>query len=181
MIGNPHLAFSHVGIFVRDMLLMEDFYTRVLGFFITDRGFVNETRQVVFLSRDPREHHQIVLASGRPAEPGFNVINQLSFRLLQLADLRHYHRLLADEPISEMRAVTHGIAWSIYFHDPEGNRIEMFCDTPWYTPQPLLEPLDFGLTDEEIIARTAARCMQTPGFKSHEDWRRDFARRLLNN
>jgi len=44
MIGNPHLAFSHVGIFVCDMVLMEDFYARVLGVFITDRGVVNEMR-----------------------------------------------------------------------------------------------------------------------------------------
>ncbi|MBX3490363.1 VOC family protein [Parvibaculum sp.] len=44
MIDNPHLAFSHVGAFVHDMVRMEDFYARVLGFFITDRGVVNEMR-----------------------------------------------------------------------------------------------------------------------------------------
>lgn len=43
--------------------------------------------QLVFLSRDPNEHHQLVLASGRPAEsnpPGFNVINQISLRVPDL-------------------------------------------------------------------------------------------------
>ncbi|MBX3490362.1 hypothetical protein [Parvibaculum sp.] len=64
---------------------------------------------MALLNRDPREHHRIVIASGRPAAPGFNVINQLSFRLRRLTDLRYYHRLLADEPISEMHTVTHGI------------------------------------------------------------------------
>ena len=50
---------------------MQDFYTRVLGFTVTDGGEL-ETAEgsmtIVFLSRDPREHHQIVLASGRPAD-----------------------------------------------------------------------------------------------------------------
>lgn len=26
----------------------------------------------------------------------------------------------------------HGNAWSIYFADPEGNRIELYTPSPWY-------------------------------------------------
>ena len=32
------LNFSHLGIHVSDLARMEDFYTRVLGFYVTDRG-----------------------------------------------------------------------------------------------------------------------------------------------
>ena len=53
--------------------------------------------QLVFLSRDPNEHHQIVLASGRPAEAQFNVINQISLRVPDLATLRELHGRV-DEP-----------------------------------------------------------------------------------
>ena len=31
-------VFSHVGIYVRDIAKMEDFYRRVMGFIVTDRG-----------------------------------------------------------------------------------------------------------------------------------------------
>ena len=87
----PALSFSHMGFFVRDIARVEDFYRRVMGFTVTDRGHLDLPRgrvDLVFLSRDPTEHHQIVLASGRPAELPFNVINQISFRLASLADLK---------------------------------------------------------------------------------------------
>ena len=38
--------------------------------------------------------------------------------------------------------MNHGNAWSVYFRDPEGNRIEIFCDTEWYIEQPCVEDLD---------------------------------------
>lgn len=34
----PRMAFAHMGIYVIDIAKMADFYTRVLGFAITDRG-----------------------------------------------------------------------------------------------------------------------------------------------
>lgn len=36
-------------------------------------------------------------------------------------------------------------AISIYARDPEGNRLEIFIDTPWYVDQPMRVPVDFGL------------------------------------
>src|SRR5688572_30948482 len=63
----PDLSFSHLGIFVHDLERMSDFYSRLLGFTISDRGELDTPRgkvSLVFLTRDPREHHQIVLASG---------------------------------------------------------------------------------------------------------------------
>ena len=34
----PDLAFSHIGFYVTDIERMEAFYTRFLGFTVTDRG-----------------------------------------------------------------------------------------------------------------------------------------------
>jgi catechol 2,3-dioxygenase len=61
----PNLQFSHMGFAVLDMANMEDFYGRVLGFTVTDRGEVMGM-DLVFMSRDPMDHHQIILVSGRP-------------------------------------------------------------------------------------------------------------------
>ncbi len=49
---------------------------------------------LVFLSSDPTEHHQLVLASGRPEAVAFNVINQMSFRVGGLDDLRQLHHAM---------------------------------------------------------------------------------------
>jgi len=53
----PSLSFSHVGLFVSDVPRMEDFYTRVMGFTVTDRGVLETDAgplSLVFLSRRPR-------------------------------------------------------------------------------------------------------------------------------
>src|SRR5512134_1893064 len=101
MNGTPGIAFSHIGIYVADPAAMEDFYTAHFGFTVTDRGRLETPRgpvDLVFLSRDPDEHHQLVLASGRPRELPFNVINQLSFRVDGLAGLRALHARIAADP-----------------------------------------------------------------------------------
>jgi catechol 2,3-dioxygenase len=170
MTSVPEFSFSHMGIYVSDPARMEDFYTRVLGFAVTDRGMLGST-PLVFLSRDPREHHQIVLAAGRPGAAGFNPINQVSFRMADFAGLREMHRRLAGEGVKELAPVSHGNALSVYFKDPEGNRIELFVDTPWYVQQPLRVPMDMSGSDAEIWDWAERLARQQPGFQPVEEWR----------
>jgi len=177
----PDVSFSHMGMYVYDIALMEDFYSRVLGFMVTDRGEADTPHGVVrfvFLSRDPREHHQIVLATGRPESLAFNVINQISFRVPDMAALRYFHSALSGERVSEMAPVTHGNAISIYFRDPEGNRVELFCDTPWYCAQPCREPFDFRKSNEEILAWTEQLARALPGFKPRETWMAELSAKM---
>jgi catechol 2,3-dioxygenase-like lactoylglutathione lyase family enzyme len=182
MPARPALAFSHFGFFVRDLKRMEDFYTRVLGFTASDRGDLDTPRgrvSLVFLTGDPREHHQIVLASGRPAEPAFNPINQISFRLADFAGLREMHRMIAQEKgVTDVSPVSHGNALSVYFRDPEGNRIELFIDTPWYVDQPCRIPMDMSMSDSQIWQWASKHAAALPGYRPVEDWRADMARRL---
>ncbi|HVO14164.1 MAG TPA: VOC family protein [Alphaproteobacteria bacterium] len=177
MAKGPDVQLAHVGIYVADIRKMAAFYTRFFNFTVTDRGTLGET-ELVFLSRDPDEHHQLVLASGRPLPLGFNVVNQISFRVASLDDLRTLHARLADEPVTEIRPVSHGNAWSVYFRDPEGNRIELYLDTPWYISQPFREPLDLSQPDEAILRETERLCRASPGFRPHAEWRAEVARRM---
>jgi catechol 2,3-dioxygenase len=55
---------------------------------------------------------------------------------------------------SDMQTRSHGNSWSIYFRDPEGNIVEMYCGTPWQVHQPWRGDLDFGLTNEVIEQQT---------------------------
>jgi catechol 2,3-dioxygenase-like lactoylglutathione lyase family enzyme len=181
-LSRPALAFSHFGFFVRDLEKMVDFYTRVLGFAVSDRGELDAPRgrlSFAFLTRDPREHHQIVLASGRPDELPFNTINQISFRMGDFAGLREMHRLIQSETaVSEISPVSHGNALSVYFRDPEGNRVELFVDTPWYVDQPMRLPMDMSLSDDALWQWAQNTARELPGYKPVEDWRADLARRL---
>ena len=170
------LVFSHMGFYVRDLERMARFYIDVMCFTQTDQGDLG-TAQLVFLSRDPAEHHQLVLATGRPADLSFSVINQISFRVPDLATLRLVHdRVVADPGVTDMLCATHGNAVSIYFRDPEGNRLEVFLDTPWYCEQPLREPISLDQPDEAIMARAEAIARSRPRFQSRAEWQAGVAK-----
>ena len=174
------IAFSHVGIFATDVNRMADFYTRVLRFVESDRGKVTYSgADIVFMTRDPSEHHQLVVAAGRPADLEFSTINQISFRLDSLQSLRELHERLKQEPdVKILGPVTHGNAVSLYFQDPEGNRVECLIDTPWHVPQPYRVPVDLSLSDEAIWAKIEKDARATPGFKPIGEWKAEIARKI---
>src|SRR5205814_5168638 len=179
--STPAFAFSHMGMFVADLARMRDFYTRVLGFTVTDEGETDIQGKMigfVFLSRDPRDHHQVVLATGKPERLPFNPINQISFRMAEFSGLREMYRRVVDEKVKELHPVCHGNALSVYFHDPEGNRIELFVDTPWYTQQPQRIPMDMRLPDAELWKWVEAEARKQPGFKPVEQWRSEMKKRM---
>ena len=177
----PEVAFSHVGLFVHDLDVMVDFYHRVLGFTITDRGELETPAGrvgLVFLSREPREHHQLALVTGRPPALEFNVVNQISFRVPDVVALKRFHSVLLDENVSGMDPVTHGNAISLYFRDPEGTRLELFVDTRWHCEQPVREPVDLTRSEEDILAESERIARSRPGFTTRADWSADLARRM---
>jgi len=174
----PVAALSHFGINVTDIDRMADFYTRVLGLVVSDRGKLDDGPELAFLSHDPDEHHQLVLVTGRPADRGDSVVNQISFKLPTLDDLKAMYARVRAEGTEQFRIVTHGNAWSIYFADPEGNRVELFVDTPWHTPQPFAAPMDIEAPSEAIYARTEAMCRNRPGFSSRSEWRKAASDRM---
>ena len=171
------LRFSHVGLYVTDMAPMVDFYGRVLGFAVTDRGRLGAAT-LTFLSRDPGEHHQIVLVEGRPSGLADRIVNQVSFRVDTLKELQRFYRRLCEEGVRELAPVTHGNAWSVYFRDPEGNRIEVFAETDWHVTQPVREPIDLDRPEDEIRRETEAFCRARPGFRPMAEWRAEVARRI---
>ena len=172
-----NLDFSHFGIFVKDLERMRAFYTETLGFQITDEGIARE-RPIVFLSRSPDEHHQIVLVEGRDDDESL-VINQISLRAGSLDDLRDVKAAVETQAdITHIDPVDHGTAWSLYFRDPEGNRVEIFIDTPWYVAQPRVDPLDLSKSDDEIAAVTLALIENEPTFQPASEWKEAFKSRM---
>jgi len=174
----PKLAFAHCGFHCVDLPRMADFYTRALGFTETDRGVVRGL-DIVFLSWDAKDHHQVALVAGRPDTSGFNHINQLSFRVPSIHEVRAVYRRVKDEPgVHDTRGTNHGNAFAWYFRDPEGNRIEIFCDTPWYISQPCIEPLDLEKPADVILAEAELFCRAMPGFRPLAEWEAETARKI---
>jgi catechol-2,3-dioxygenase len=168
---------GHIGIHVYDFELMLGFYQRVFDFVISDikRG---ESRSIVFLTSEPTIHHQLVLATGRNPDDHSNVINQFSFRVNALDDLRRINEAIKKETVSDMHVITHGTTWSVYFRDPEGNRTEAFVDTPWYVDQPFRTPIDLSKSDEELRRDTESLCRAQPGFQSFASWTETLVQRF---
>jgi catechol-2,3-dioxygenase len=176
------LRFSHIGFRVHDLDRMAGFYKGLLGFTETDRGTLpgteGEPLDLVFLSRDPDEHHQIVLVSGRPSRLAFNPINQISLHAGTLPSLLAFHRQVQAWGVNDLQAVTHGNALSLYFRDPEGNRIEVYVDTPWYVSQPARVPAPFDLPADALLQWAEAHARTLPGFRPRAEWRADMAERM---
>jgi catechol-2,3-dioxygenase len=165
----PRIQFTHTGIFCADLDGMVAFYCAKIGFIVSDSGVASTGHRLFFLTQDPQIHHQLVLFDGKPTGLPFNPINQLSFLLESLEDLQAYYRKAREFDLA-VEQVDHGNAWSMYFKDPEGNPIEMYVDSPFYTAQPCREPLDLALPAADIVTITQAMCRRRPNFMTRDDW-----------
>jgi len=149
-------ALGHVGIYAQDIIKMRDFYSKVLGLEIADQDL--DGRGMVFMSADPeREHHEFVLVKGRVTNDDAKVIQQISFIVNSVEDLKEYYLRLKKENVNIDRTVSHGNALGMYFFDPEGNRIELYYRTGFKVPQPHGDPINMEASVEELlgIARDA--------------------------
>lgn len=182
----PQIAQAHCGFKVADMDMMVTFYDSVLGYAVTDRGTMpaigtEPEREYAYLSRDPDEHHQVILVSGRDRDAPTSV-NQLSLRILSLDELRRMERELEAHPaIGKLRNTCHGNSFSIYFPDPEGNVVELAVESVWYVPAPHGAPLDLSWSDEKLLEWAEDHCRETPGFMMRADWKKQAREQLLAN
>jgi catechol-2,3-dioxygenase len=141
---------GHVGLYCDDLGKMRDFYARILGLTISDE---NLERGICFLSAAPEaEHHELALVQAR--EPGQKTRNvqQVSFKVKTLDDVRAFYHRVQDAGMKIDRTVSHGIACSVYFYDPEDNRVELYYTTPYQVRQPLGEAIDLDQPDAALLA-----------------------------
>lgn len=118
---------GHVHLKVRDVGRSEAFYRDLLGLEVTER--VGD--RFTFMSFG-REHHDLALQQlGEQAPlpgPHFVGLYHFAVDVRDEAGLAAVARRLLDhsEPFS---AVDHGISKALYFNDPDGNGVEVYCDT----------------------------------------------------
>lgn len=162
---------SHVVISCFDFQAMVAYYTKTLGFYLSDIGKVNET-ELCFLTFDPEaEHHQIALTGGRKGKPGDGALNHVCFRLATYGELQMRHRFFLDRGVAGLSTISHGSWLSLYSPDPEGNKIEFRWDLPWYVGQPFAKPVDLSLSEEEIRHAILEENKENPRFEPMTAWR----------
>lgn len=166
---------SHFGIYVTDLEMMVAFYVDVFGLTITDRGEgISFKNSLVFTSASADQHHQLVLASGRPASATFSTVMQISFAVPSIQHMRDIWQRAATRGASQLRGLNHGNALSVYMLDPEGNTVEFYVDMPFYISQPHGDPLDLSRSDDDILRETEAMCRNDPSFKPAAQWALEF-------
>jgi catechol-2,3-dioxygenase len=91
---------------------------------------VFESERITFLSYDD-EHHRIAIANfpelaSRGSRPVG--LDHLAFTYETIGDLMDTYQRLKTHAIEPFCAVNHGPTTSLYYHDPDGNRIELQID-----------------------------------------------------
>jgi catechol-2,3-dioxygenase len=142
---------GHVGLHVNDLDKMKDFYSRVVGLHISEDQSA-ERGNVFFTSNPEWEHHELFMTTGRDAPVGSMILQQISFHAPTLEDVQAYVERFRKEGVRIEHTVTHGFAISVYFFDPEGNRLEIYWGTKVRGHKAFLRPLDTQRPVEEVLA-----------------------------
>ncbi|HTF14145.1 MAG TPA: VOC family protein [Burkholderiales bacterium] len=120
---------GHVGIYCRDLPKMVDFYTHILGFKVSD---VNE-KGMTFL-RFGGDHHSFVLAKMADDDKkgaGATILQQIAMEVAHLEALKRIRKYLLAQGVNVRGKIKHegpGNDYTFDFDDPEGNRLQFFCD-----------------------------------------------------
>jgi catechol 2,3-dioxygenase len=162
--GVRPLRLGHVGIAVRDIDRMVEFYRTVLDLRVSDRmAYPDGAPQTegVWL-RCNSDHHVLALfqmPAAADAAPGPYGLHHVAFELGSFEELRRAARSVAERhgPLRAVRRGGPGCQLRIYFPDPEGNLVELYWaldQVSWdgpSRPYPPIEEVDLETFDVEAF------------------------------
>ena len=119
---------GHVVLKARNIDQVEQFYTQIMGFEVVHR--LAQPRGVFFSLGE--QHHDLAVLEVPPEadDPKDKQVglHHVALQVESFAALKDCYHTLKQHDIPIVRAVDHGITKSIYFCDPAGNRLELYCD-----------------------------------------------------
>lgn len=125
---HPETKIGHVHLKVSDIDRSIAFYRDVLGFEVTQRYGT----QAAFMSAGGYHHHiglNTWHSRGNPPGPRHHPgLYHVAFLYPDRPALARTLRNVLDAGISLDGAADHGVSEAIYFHDPDGNGIEIYRD-----------------------------------------------------
>ena len=119
------LKFAHVVFQTAQLEAMRDWYCTLL-----DGRVVYEGHELCFITFD-EEHHRIALLQLPGLErkaPNAAVVNHVAYTLPSLDDLLDKYLDLKAKGLEPWQPVQHGVTTSLYYEDPDGNRVELQVD-----------------------------------------------------
>jgi catechol-2,3-dioxygenase len=123
---------GHVLLKVADPKRSKEFYTDVLGFTVVEEDpehggtFMTLGEQGHTLDLSPIDDPE---SAQRPALNRVGV-HHIAFQVDSYEALKDAYFTLQERGIEVVRAVDHVSQQSIYFHDPDGNRLEIYYELP---------------------------------------------------
>ncbi len=128
--GNPTrrvvpAKFAHAVLATKQFKEMVDWYTTVL-----EAEVVHSNGMLAFMTYDD-EHHRIAIAAvpGLADKPRHSVgLDHLAYTYANLGDLVFTYERLRDVGINPVVTINHGPTTSMYYRDPDGNRVELQID-----------------------------------------------------
>jgi len=119
------IQLAHVVLHTSRFVEMVDWYKSVLQMYPS-----YEDDHISFLTFD-EEHHRVALVSVpglQERADGHVGVHHMAFTFRNLTELLATHERLAAQGIQPYWAVNHGITVSLYFNDPDRNRVELQVD-----------------------------------------------------
>ena len=113
--------FAHFVLRVRDLRASAAFYETLLGM-----EMVHDAGQIAFLTYDD-EHHRLALAQTPVKDDvprGAAGLDHVAYTLTSLGDLLATYKRLKASDILPVWPINHGLTTSLYYQDPDGNRVE---------------------------------------------------------
>lgn len=171
------LEVSHTILNIKDSNIIIEFYSKVLGFKVSDQGLIGGAGpEIIFMSQNENEHHQIGFSVQRENLDHSTQLNHISFRVRTFDEVQEVKNALEAKDF-EYLPLCHGNSLSLYFNDPEGNTLEVFFDTPWHVIQPQTEIWDNNMTEDEALKWVELTFKDKPDFSKIEDSKKEFVNR----
>lgn len=122
----PIPLLGHVTFAVRDLAAAVAFYRDILGFEVTQ-----QTDELAFLASGSYHHHVgLIRVDDHPPRKAEEIKAHAAFRYGSPTAARAVLERLQGLGVSIEHAADHGVGEAIYFRDPDGNGLEVYCDRP---------------------------------------------------
>ncbi|MBR0843260.1 VOC family protein [Bradyrhizobium liaoningense] len=115
---------THIALFVRDPHQSATWYEEVLGMEEVARG-----PHWSFMSFGDNHHDIALIRTETDRHPDQTGLQHYGLEIEgTVDDLRRLKGLLINKGVNIVKTSNHGIGYGVYFTDPDGHRLEFFCD-----------------------------------------------------